>query len=384
MKSDDELDKYFDMLDPENRKRVIAFNNFMVDHPHFTHGFEQAMSAINSAGGSRVVIVTGPTGAGKTTLARKIYKTLRKQYSKLIASDPGCIPVVGLNAVSPNGIAFSWKDFFVRLLQQAGDVLMKRKLLLPRQYELFEGMSAPLPIEQSTADVLRRAVEKCLKNRKIRVLIIDEAHHILMVNDPKRLEFQFEALKSLSIESNVVIVLVGTYRLLAIRDQSGQLVRRSEIVHFPRYNLTQKADGKSFVGALKQLQDVIPLPVKPNLVRAARYFFLKSGGSIGILKDWLLRCVIHAILRGEKTFDADFAEEFALSNKSLITILQEAIQGELALEDVSIDEVKELLYRVASKPTTEPAKAGAGDKPKKKVGTRNPVRDKTGVDHVTR
>ena len=384
MKKDDELDKYYDMLDPENRQRVIAFSNFMVDHPHFTHGFEKAMSAINSASGPQVVIVTGPTGAGKTTLARKIYKALRKQYSKLIESDPGCIPVAGLNAISPNGIAFSWKDFFIRLLEQAGDVLMKRKLLLPRQYELFEGMSAPLPIEQSTADALRRAVEKCLKNRKIRVLIIDEAHHILMVNDPKRLEFQFEALKSLSIESNVVIVLVGTYRLLAIRDQSGQLVRRSEIVHFPRYNLTQDADGESFVGALKQLQDMIPLQVKPKLIPDARYFFLKSGGSIGILKDWLLRCVIHAILRGKQTFNTEFTEEFALSNKSLITILEEAIEGEMALEDVGIDAVKELLYRVASKSANKPTQVGAVNKPKTKVGVRKPVRDKTGVDHGTR
>jgi len=70
------------------------------------------------------------------------------------------------------------------------------------------------------------------------VMIIDEAHHMLMVrkNDMASLEFQFEAIKSLALETQTTIVLVGTYRLLDIRDLSGQLVRRSEIIHFPRYD----------------------------------------------------------------------------------------------------------------------------------------------------
>src|SRR6185369_808045 len=265
-------------------------------------------------------------------------------------------------------------------LEKHGDVLINRKMLMPRQHDLFEGHSAPLPLERSTTEALRRTSEKTLKNRKTRVVVIDEGHHILMVNDPKRLEFQFEALKSLTIESDVVIVLVGTYKLLAIRDQSGQLVRRSEIVHFPRYNLRNKEDNKNFHKALIELQRQLPLPIMPNLRAQARYYFLKSGGSIGILKDWLSRCLEHAILRGMRTFDHTFAEEFALSNKSLITILDEAIDGEIALEDASIDEVKALLYRLAIKASSVPAKLPAKKK-SAKVGERKPVRDKTGDEH---
>jgi energy-coupling factor transporter ATP-binding protein EcfA2 len=371
-------------LDSAAKEHVKQFLTCVIDHPHLDRSFNQAMSAINSACGPKVVIVTGPTGAGKSTLARKIYSALSLQYSELKKKDPGIVSVAGFNAIPPNGSSFNWKDFYVRLLERHGDVLTKRKMLLPRQYELFEGMSAPLPFERSTTEALRRATEKCLKNRKTRVLIIDEAHHILMVNDPRRLEFQFEALKSLTIESEVVIVLVGTYRLLAIRNQSGQLVRRSEIVHFPRYNLTQTEDGKSFVEALRQFQEKLPLPVTPRLTPQARYFFVKSGGSIGILKDWLSRCLEHAILRGKNTFDATFAEEFALSNKSLITILDEAIEGEIDLEDANVNAVKELLYRVASASDRLPAKSKPESQQRKKVGQRLPVRDKTGVDHGTR
>jgi predicted AAA+ superfamily ATPase len=338
------------------------------------------MAAINSACGPRIVQIVGPTGAGKSVLAKMIYQTLVSQYHDLTENDTSAIPVVVLDAIAPNGNSFNWKDFYVRLLEKNGDVLTKRKMLLPRQHDLFEGLSAPLPLERSTTESLRRASEKCLKNRKTKVLIIDEAHHILMVNDPKRLEFQFEALKSLTIESEVVIVLIGTYKLLAIRDQSGQLVRRSEIVHFPRYNLRHKEDHHDFMKALIELQRQLPLPTMPSFRAQARDFFLKSGGSIGILKDWLSRCLEQAILRGKRTFDYKFAEEFALSNKSLITILDEAIEGEIALEDASIDEVKALLYRVASNAGSVPLKQRSTRKTIK-VGERKPIRDKTGDDH---
>lgn len=367
--------------------RVKYFKDYRIDHPNLTRSFKKAMSAINSECGAKVVLVAGPSGAGKSTLAGMIHKELIHQYSDLIAQDPGIIPVSYINAIPPNGSSFSWKDFYIRLLERQGDVLLDRKMLTARQHDLFEGMLAPLPIERTTTEALRRAAERCLKFRKTKVLIIDEAHHILMVNDPRRLEFQFEALKSLTIESDIIIVLVGTYRLLAIRDQSGQLVRRSEIIHFPRYGLdTNKDDNKNFFNALRQLQQQLPLPTTPNLTSTARYFYTKSGGSIGILKEWLSRCLKQAILQGKETFDAVFADEFALSNKSLITILDEAIEGELSLEDASLKEVQALLYRIAAKAAPQPTPENLPVKksvPKgaRKVGERKPIRDKTGDDH---
>jgi energy-coupling factor transporter ATP-binding protein EcfA2 len=387
MKNKNTRDFPLQLLKEGVHKRVDHFRDRIVKHANLSHSFDKAMAAISSACGPKVVLITGSTGAGKTTLARHIYQTVKHNFEEEIENDPGAVPVIGFNAIPPNGTSFNWKDFYIRLLERHGDVLTDRKLLMPRQHDLFEGMSAPMPIERSTTEALRRAAERCMKFRKTKVLIIDEAHHILMVNDPKRLEFQFEALKSLTIESNIVIVLVGTYSLLGIRDQSGQLVRRSEIIDFPRYTLHVKDDAGHFASTLLTFQRQLPLPIEPNLVKDVSYFFLKSGGCIGILKDWLSRCLENAILRGLNTFDTQFADEFAMPNKNLITILEEAIEGELNLEDVGMDAVKELLYRVKSEalgkkcssPITVPKPSR-----QRRVGERKAGRDKTGVHHETK
>lgn len=384
MSTDNPRDFPLSLLSAGVTERVKHFQQRLVNHTNLMNAYEKAMAAVSGASGVKSVIVTGPTGAGKSALSRHLCRKLNEAFRPETEEDPGMIPVIGFNAIPPNGNCFNWKDFYIRLLERHGDVLIDRKMFIPRQHELFPETAAPLPIERSTTETLRRAAERCMKLRKTKVLIIDEAHHILMAKDQARREFQFEALKSLSIESEVTIVLVGTYSLLDIRDQSGQLVRRSEIVHFPRYNLLTKSDAADFASTLHRFQQQLPLEEEPDLAKDAEYFFLKSGGCIGILKEWLTRCLEHAILRRKTTFDAEFAEEFALPNKSLMTIVEEAIEGELSLQDASLDVLKELMYRVTSPNRTfVPPVSPKGPKGRRagRIGERKPVRDKVGVDH---
>lgn len=363
---------------------VDEFAKRVIKHEALSRAYRKARSALSCSGGPRVVMIAGPTGVGKTTLAQALRRHAMERYAQEIAADPSCVPVIYGNAVPPNGASFSWKDFYIRLLERHGDVLTNRKLLVPRQSEIFPELPAPSPLERSVTDALRRAVENCMRLRKTRVLIIDEAHHLLMVNDPRRLEFQFEALKSLTIETDAVIVLLGTYRLLDIRDQSGQLVRRSEIIHFPRYDLLVQQDIEAFSSVLKTFQSQLPLKRTPDLCADAEYFYLKSGGCIGILKDWLTRCLEQALLEGRKTIDKAFAERYSLSNKSLKTIIEEAMNGEEKLTDVGIEKVEKLLKEgaCAEGETEKPSPARNLGKRGRRVGERLPVRDPVGGAHV--
>lgn len=370
-----------ELLQASLKERVDYYKNRLIDHSLLSIAFDKSMAALGSSSGPRVVTITGPTGVGKTTLARRIYRQLMRNYETEVAADPSMVPVLGINAIPPNGTSFNWKDFYFRLLEKNGDVLLDHKLNLPRQGHMFPELLFPPPSEGATADTLRRALEKCIRKRGTKFLIVDEGHHLLMVKDDGRLEYQFESLKSLTIETDVIIVLVGTYRLLDIRQHSGQLVRRSEVVPLSRYDFRKEEDKKSFASALATLQIKMPLEEQPNLVPDVEYFYLKTGGCIGILKDWLTRCLEQAIIENRKTVDTEFTSRFALDNKGLSTIIEEALAGEAKLADVSLDSIKMLLadgIPAVSGPTDPKAKKA----PKRRVGERNPVRDQTGGFHV--
>lgn len=370
-----------DVISDTPANRIAYFKKYLSAHNHLKVAHRDAMAAIGRATGARVIIVAGPTGVGKTTLARRIYRDLVAAHEEEAKRDRGFIPVAGISAVPPNGSSFSWKDMYIRLLTGHGDVMIDRKLMVPRQGELFINTATMTPLERSATDSLRRALESSLTQRRTKVLIIDEAHHILMVKDPSRLQYQFEAIKSLTIETDVTIVLVGTYRLLDIRDQSGQLVRRSEIVHLPRYDMRQKGDAEAFAAVAISLLHKLPLAQVPDFSNAWEYFYTKTGGCVGILKDWFARCLEDAIANRRKTFTLKDADKLALPNKALRTIIEEAIEGEEKLRDEDISGIKKLLETglpLIAGASVPPSAAKQTRKAKTRVGERLPVRDLVG------
>lgn len=377
-------------LPPHLEARVIAFKQRTADHVNLKAAYALARIACGRVGSEKVVMVTGPTGVGKSTLARKLYRELRDECRAEISASPDIIPVLGLSAVPATGRTFSWKDFYIRLLFQARDPVTNTSLLAPSTPDLLGDVIVDSPADRMIADKLRRCVEKALKRRKCRWLIVDEGHHILLHKDDFVNQVQFETLKSLAIETNVTIILVGTYKLLDIRDQSGQLVRRSDMIHLPRYDLRVREDQQNFLQVLKKFQGYFDLERPPALLNDTDRYFIKTIGCVGILKEWLARAYAEYLrLECTKPFDIDFALPYALPNKALITIAKEATAGEEKLRDVDEQALLDILRPKPVDPPSEPpapsdsadAKhhATSSSNPSgRRVGERNPKRDPVG------
>lgn len=368
------------------KDRLDYFKTRQIDHAIQKNAFNRAVASLRCAAGPKVMVITGPTGVGKTTIGRRLYREIQKIHADEANIDKSIVPVIGVNAAPPVGASFNWRDFYARVLQANKDILLDHKISLTGQTEMFthEGYEVN---EGADADKLRRALESSIAHRKTRYLFIDEAHHILMVKDQGRLEFQFEMLKSLTIESDITIVLMGTYDLLDIRDYSGQLVRRSEILHMGRYDPNLPEDRTEFASTMEALLTRMPLKIKPDLANDVEYVFTKSAGCIGILKEWLTRTYGHALELGMDTFDKAFAAQFALDNKGLRTIVEEALTGEMKIADEPYERITQLLVegnRFTSRfSTPDVVKPKAANRKPGRVGTRKPVRDVVGgVQHA--
>ncbi|MDO9054554.1 MAG: hypothetical protein Q7U37_11590 [Gallionella sp.] len=85
------------------------------------------------------------------------------------------------------------------------------------------------------------------------------------------------------------------------------------------------------------------LHIPTRLDTHAEYFYKKSAGCVGILKDWLCRCLEYALLESAPAIDDKFAERFALKNRGVMTIIEEACLGEVKLIDVGDDILLDLL-----------------------------------------
>jgi len=324
---------------------VAKFGEVRKAHPNYSDALDRTMTLIESGCNSRVVILAGPTGVGKSTLGKHLLRRLRQQAEAEPGADRSHIPAALVTATPPHGSSFGWKDLYVRTLEEMQEPLMSRKVW-PSQLPLFPGaFGTKSPAESMAVDPLRRQLETAFRNRKTRVWIIDEAHHMLLCKDQYSQAMQLDRLKSLADNCGVVLVLIGTYELLAIRDHSAQLTRRSTIVDFPSYRFDQKEGRQVFKSVLAMFVGALPMPLTPLLASDPAYFFEKTAGCVGILHDLLRDALYETLRRGMREISREIVDRVAQPNKAIQRIVLEAALGAVRQQDVGLDVIEALMRK---------------------------------------
>ncbi len=221
---------------------------------------------------------------------------------------------------------------------------------------------------------LRWALEQALRHRRPVAFIVDEAQHFKRIASGRRLLDQMDTLKSLANMTGITHVLIGTYELLGFAQLSAQLDRRSFEIHFPRYHIDIPEEMLAFKRVLLTFQRHLPLTGEPDLVAQAEYFYERSVGCVGVLKDWLTRALAAALEDGQETLTKTVLERQALPHRKLLRMAREIREGEetLAANSHTQTELRSLLGMPIEFAEQHPPVL------RETVGKRNPVRDPVG------
>lgn len=368
--------------------RLAYFRGYTMAHPLLQAADEALLRAVREPAGATLIFVVGPTGVGKTTLQRRLVRRLTEAALPALAEDPGRLPVVGLEAVPPDGRSFSWKDYYLRALAALDEPLIahKRACVAARRGEGEALLAATT--RWAVAPALRRALEQALLHRRPAAFVVDEAQHLAKLSSGRKLQDQLDCLKSLASLTGTVHVLVGTYELLAFRNLSGQLGRRSLDIHFPRYRQERAEDAHAFLRVLRTFQHHLPLPGESDLGGQWELCYERSLGCVGMLKDWLTRALAAALEQDAAALQPAHLAAHAPAVAQCLRMATEAREGEARLAESAAERahLQALLGLApagasggAAATPPPPAARSAG-----RVGRRAPQRDAVGVEEVAR
>ena len=299
-------------------------------HPMLVRARDELVYAIDGAASSSLVFVLGPTGVGKTTVRMKVEDLLTRQMAPAMNADPGRLPFASVEVVPPDTGRFRWRDYFSRLLAAMNEPLIEFKTTRGA------GFASPAnrPPSMVGSGELGYAVEQALRHRHPPVVFVDEAQHLARIASGRRLSDQLDVIKSIANRTETVHVLLGTYELMAFRNLSAQLSRRSVDLHFQRYRADCAEDLQVFRSVLLTFQKQLPFAkTETDLMAIWDFVYERSVGCVGILKEWLMRACVRAIKHGAATLSREHLEKTALSISQCEKILAESREGETRLND---------------------------------------------------
>jgi hypothetical protein len=265
------------------------------------------------------------------------------------------LPFIGVTTVTGLSGSYAWRDGFARMLHAADEPLVGLKRVAPALELDGQKLTTTKGLLK---DEFRRSFESLVKNRRVKVLFLDEGSSIIDETVNRHPLRQFNILKSLAVTLGIVIVLVGAYDLAGLHDGNGQLLRRATCIHMQRYRpdmsrVQSVVEGHAwapvadeepddlavFMNTAHTLAGAAPVQFDADVLADAPYVVLKSVGCIGNLRNWIDRASAYALTyNGGRVTQAIF-EQTAIPNHAALKLTREAEVGEALVADSPDDEL---------------------------------------------
>jgi len=340
---------------------------------------------------TRIVIVTGPTGVGKSTLRVQFEEELKALSAQDCANNPEVIAYGSCSVKAPGPTAFSWKDTYLQMLRSLQHPFAESDFTSRSIRKIDDGHPplktiSPEAAHRLSNDRLFRILQRTIDHRRPKALIFDEAHHLLRVSSSQSLVNQLEHLKYIADETKTLHVLFGTYELIRLMDLSSALIRRREVVHFPRYIYAANDPLNSLEPFAKVVAifaaDLDPM-CKVGLLTEVAYLYQGCVGCIGVLRDWLFRAYTAAKATDGGLITKEILEQTILAASDRLELIEVIEGGEHYFQQRSKCE-KRYLVKLGflapdpndSETTADPKKAAT------RPFTRKPHNDPVGFEQL--
>lgn len=299
-----------------------------IRHTRIKQVMEELDCLIYPGSQDSILMVCGPSGAGKSTLAKHMVNAENERSAGEMEANAGIVPAVYVEALASGEDEFSWRLFYESVLEQLdGDLAMpKYDFGVDETTGRMFVSSSP---KSQTLGALRRSVEKALRERKTRFLVIDEAAHIIQQARRDKLKTQLNTLKSLANRAGVQIVIIGSYDLFQLMSLSGQLARRTHVLHLERYRQDNDSDVRAFQACVQMFQDAAAAIWGQSLMPYAPVLHENTLGCIGTLSAVLTRAAKLAEKKGG--WSLEHLRTALLSEAQRQQILEEILDGETAI-----------------------------------------------------
>lgn len=242
--------------------------NAKVRHPHFDQAIKAAVSQMTFSVPGSIVALVGPTRVGKSTAIRA---AARLVYPR--TQNSGNIPYVVVDCSRTDAGFMSMRYLTLDLLTQL-------------EHPFYSAPNGRLRVSQTETNA-RLQLRKAIEHRETKLIIIDEAHHLLRIKNRDGREAALESLKCLGNETGAVIVLVGGYELLKGCFCSAHFNGRLTLIEFPRYG-TSDAQMKQFDSILATFDQLLPWAKGNSLLSMSNLVYDGTMGSCGLISSWAL------------------------------------------------------------------------------------------------
>lgn len=264
-------------MKPLNNGNTLAtrspFANWACSHPFFDAVLRWLLQRLFGLSEPSLLLVIGPTGVGKSTLIHQLDARLFERLAGELHANPSRIHKVYAEAQYIPGRGFDWDDLFYSMLNDAGEILLDRKIA--------PGWPPARPGRRGLA----AAANEMLRQRAPLACIIDEGGAFVESDSADSVARVLDFLKSIGNRSQTHIVVFGDYRLAKMVGFSGQLNRRCHLLHFPSYPVGHR----DMFGTIVQAFDrrLAAKGIQTEIANEVDLLYAETCGCVGLLKRWL-------------------------------------------------------------------------------------------------